>query len=82
MILPPSKRTQAQQHQVEQMNLNEDLRAVYLLSQEFVIMLKDRQAEALDSWLNRASKTQGDMVCSTPAVAAASGTISSGVQDA
>jgi hypothetical protein len=29
MILPPSKRTQAQQHQVEQMNLNEDLRAVY-----------------------------------------------------
>jgi transposase len=54
MILPPSKWTQAQQHQVEQMNLNEDLRAVYLLSQEFVIMLKDRQAEALDSWLNRA----------------------------
>ncbi len=54
MILPPSKRTQAQQHQVEQMNLNEDLRAVYLLSQEFVTMLKDRQAEALDSWLNRA----------------------------
>lgn len=54
MILPPSKRTQAQQHQVEQMNLNEDLRTVYLLSQEFVTMLKDRQAEALDSWLKRA----------------------------
>jgi transposase len=54
MILPPSKRTQAQQHQVEQMNLNEDLRAVYLLSQEFVTLLKDRQVEALDSWLNRA----------------------------
>jgi len=54
MILPPSKRTQAQQHQVEQMNLNEDLRTVYLLSQEFVTMLKERQAEALDSWLNRA----------------------------
>jgi transposase len=54
MIVPPSKRTQAQQHQVEQMNLNEDLRAVYLLSQEFVTMLKDRQVEALDSWLDRA----------------------------
>jgi transposase len=54
MILPPSKRTQAQQHQVEQMTLNEDLRAVYLLSQEFVTMFKDRQVEALDSWLNRA----------------------------
>lgn len=54
MILPPSKRTQAQQHQVEQMNLNEDLRAVYLLSQEFMTMLNDRQADALDSWLNRA----------------------------
>ena len=54
MILPPSKRTQAQQHQVEQMNRNEDLRAVYLLSQEFVTMLKDSQVEALDSWLNRA----------------------------
>src|SRR5256714_2542864 len=54
MILPPSKRTQAQQHQVEQMTLNEDLRTVYLLSQEFVTMLKDRQAEALNSWLTRA----------------------------
>ncbi len=54
MILPPSKRTPAQQQQVEHMNLNEDLRAAYLLSQEFVTMLKDRQAEALDSWLNRA----------------------------
>jgi len=49
MILPPSKRTQAQQQQIEQMNLNEDLRAVYLLSQEFVTLLKDRQAGALDS---------------------------------
>ena len=58
MILPPSKQTQAQQHQVEQMNLNEDLRAVYLLSQEFVTMLKDRQVEALDSWLKRAKDAQ------------------------
>ncbi len=36
------------------MNLNEDLRAVYLLSQEFVTMLKEGQAEALDCWLKRA----------------------------
>jgi len=54
MILPPSKLTKVQQQQVAQMNLNEDLRAVYLLSQEFVTMLKEGQAEALDSWLKRA----------------------------
>jgi transposase len=54
MILPPSKLTKVQQQQVAQMNRNEELRAVYLLSQEFVRMLKERQAEALDSWLKRA----------------------------
>ncbi len=54
MILAPSKLTKVQQHQVAQMNRNEDLRAVYLLSQEFVTMLKEGQAEALDSWLKRA----------------------------
>jgi transposase len=54
MILPPSKLTTTQQQQVEQMNLNEELCAAYLLSQEFVTMLKERQAEALDSWLKRA----------------------------
>ena len=54
LILPPSKLTQVQQQQVAQMNLNEDLRAVSQLSQEFVTLLKERQAEALDSWLKRA----------------------------
>jgi len=54
MILPPSKQTQAQQQQIEQMSRNEDLGAVYQLSQEFVTMLKERQVEALDAWLNRA----------------------------
>src|SRR5258708_935498 len=54
MILPPSKLTKVQQHQVEQMNLNEELRAVYCLSQEFVTMLKERQVEALDGWLKQA----------------------------
>jgi transposase len=54
MILPPSNLTKVQQRQVEQMTLNEDLRTVYLLSQEFVTLLKERQGEALDSWLKRA----------------------------
>ena len=36
------------------MKRNEDLRSVYLLSQEFVTMLKERQGEALDCWLTRA----------------------------
>jgi len=54
MILPPSKLTPVQQQQVAQINLNEELRDVYLLSQEFVTKLKERQAEALDSWLKRA----------------------------
>jgi transposase len=54
MILPPSKLTKVQQRQVEQMTLNEDLRTVYLLSQEFVTLLKERQVEALDSWVKRA----------------------------
>ena len=54
MILPPSKLTEVQQQQVAQMNLNEDLRAVYLLSQEFVTMLKEGLVEALEGWLKRA----------------------------
>jgi hypothetical protein len=54
MILPPSKLTQVQPQQVAHMNLNEDLRAVYQLSQEFVTLLKERQAQALDGWLKRA----------------------------
>ena len=54
MILPSLKLSEVQQQQVEQMKHNEDLRTVYLLSQEFVTMLKERQVEALDSWLKRA----------------------------
>ncbi len=34
----------------------EELRVVYLLSQEFVTLLNERQAEALDSWLTRANE--------------------------
>ncbi len=58
MILSPAKLTKVQQQQVEQMNLNEDLRAVYLLSQEFVTLLQERQVEELDSWLKRAKACQ------------------------
>ena len=58
MILPPSKLTGVQQQQVAQMNLNEELRVVYLLSQEFVTTLKEGQAEALDSWLKQAKACQ------------------------
>ncbi len=58
MILPPSKLTEVQQRQLAQMNQNEDLRSVYLLSQEFVTMLKERQVEALDCWLKRAKACQ------------------------
>ncbi|GAC1650382.1 MAG: ISL3 family transposase [Ktedonobacteraceae bacterium] len=58
MILPPSKLTTTQQQQVEQMKLNEDLHAVSLLSQEFVTLLKERQAQALEGWLKRAKACQ------------------------
>jgi transposase len=54
MILSPSKLAKVQQQQVAQINRNEELHTVYLLSQEFVTMLKEGQAEAMDSWLKRA----------------------------
>src|SRR2546423_1368970 len=58
MILPSAKLTKVQQQQVAQMNLNEELQAVYLLSQEFVTMLKEGQVEALEGWLKRAKACQ------------------------
>lgn len=58
MIFPPSKLSKVQQQQIEQITLNEELRIVYLLSQEFVTLLKERQAEALDSWLKRAKESR------------------------
>jgi transposase len=58
MILSPSKLSEVQQQQVEQMNLNEELHTVYLLSQEFVALLKERQVAALDGWLKRAKESQ------------------------
>jgi transposase len=58
MIFSPSKLTKVQQQQIEQITLNEELRLVYLLSQEFVTLLKERQAEALDGWLKRAKESR------------------------
>ena len=47
-----------QQQQLEQMNLHEELHTVYRLSQEFVALLKERQAAALDGWLKRAKESR------------------------
>ena len=58
MILPPAKLTEVQQHQLTQINRNEELRTVYLLSQEFVTLLKERREEVLDSWQRRAKASQ------------------------
>ena len=58
MILSPSKLSKTQQQQLEQMNLHADIHAVSVLSQEFVALLKERQVEALDSWLTRAKESR------------------------
>jgi transposase len=55
IILPPEKLTAKQRHQIESIcQASSDLHIVYRLSQEFVTILKERQAEAVDSWLKRA----------------------------
>lgn len=59
MILSPEKLSTKEQQQVEHIcQASSDLRTIYLLSQEFVTLLKERQAEALDSWLKRAKEGQ------------------------
>lgn len=59
MILPPEQLTVVQRQQVEQIcQSSSELRAAYLLSQEFVMLLKERQAETLDEWLKRAKESQ------------------------
>ena len=58
MLVPPEKLTVKQQQQVEHIcQASSDLHTVYLLSQEFVTMLKEHQAEALDGWLKRAKQS-------------------------
>ena len=58
MILPADKLSERQEYQLEQIcQASEELRTVYLLSQELVTMLRDHQAEALDGWLKRAKQS-------------------------
>ena len=55
MILPPEKLTARERQHIESMcQANSDICALYLLSQEFLTLLKERQAEVLDPWLKRA----------------------------
>jgi transposase len=55
MLAPKGKRTAVQQHLIEQMCQGScELSTVYLLSQEFATLLKERQPEMLDGWLRRA----------------------------
>jgi transposase len=59
MILPSGKQTSVQQQQLEHIcQGSSELRTVYLLSQEFVTLLKEQQAETLDGWLKRAKASQ------------------------
>ncbi len=58
MILTPEKLTVRQQQQVEQMEQNEELHRVYRLAQEFIELLKERQAQQLPDWLKRATESQ------------------------
>jgi transposase len=52
MIVPPEKLTAKQRQQLEYIcQASSDLHTVYLLSQEFVTMLKERQADCLHEWL-------------------------------
>jgi transposase len=57
MILSPSKLTATQQQRLRQMNQHEELHRVYLLAQEFITLLKERQAEQLPDWLKRATES-------------------------
>lgn len=58
MIVPPEKLTAKQRQQLESIcQASSDLHTVYLLSQEFVTMLKERRAEELNEWLKRAKES-------------------------
>ncbi len=58
MILPSERLTPVGRQQVAQIcQTSDELHTVYLLSQEFVTLLKERQAEALDGWLKRARES-------------------------
>ena len=59
MMVPSEKQTTVQQHQLEDLcQASDEVRTVYRLSQEFLLLLKERQAEDLDSWLKRAKESR------------------------
>lgn len=58
MIIAPSRLIPVQQHQLEQITLHEELHTVYLLSQEFVTLLNERQVGTLEGWLKRAKESR------------------------
>lgn len=52
MIVPPERLTAKQQEQIEHFcQASSDLHTAYVLCQEFVTMLKERQADSLHEWL-------------------------------
>jgi transposase len=58
MMMPPEKLTVKQHQQLESIcQASSELHQVYLLSQEFVTMLKERRAETLDAWLKQAKES-------------------------
>jgi transposase len=58
MILPSEKLTDSERKYLEQMcQASPELCSTYLLSQEFVTMLKNREASSLDGWLTRAKES-------------------------
>ncbi len=59
MILPPEKLTAKQKQQLEQMcQASSDIFIAYHLSQDFVTLLKERQAETLNEWLKCAKASR------------------------
>jgi transposase len=59
MILPPEKLTTKQKQQLEHLcQASSDLFITYHLSQDFLTLLKKRQAETLDHWLKCAKACQ------------------------
>ena len=58
LLSAPEKRTRVQQQLLEHMcQQSPELHTAYLLTQEFVTLLKERQPEMLDGWLTRAKES-------------------------
>jgi transposase len=58
LLSAPEKRTEVQQQLLEHIcQESPELHTAYLLTQEFVTLLKERQPEMLDGWLTRAKES-------------------------